>query len=184
MNELILILVLLTGIVMIKAVWIFTDRTPLRKTAKKELIKSNILELSILLLQALAAIIFPLPSTFLDAWMIYIGIFLYSLGIFFAVWGRISLSDTWGHPGKQVKDFQTKLITENAFSISRNPIYLGFLFIFFGYALAIRSILIILRIPLLLYFYRSIITEEKLLTKQFGKQYKAYMKRVPRFLFI
>lgn len=184
MNIALLSFILLAGIGIIKTAWILTDTTPLRKASKKELLKSNSIEFVILILQAIAAIYFPLPHTSFDTIIVITGIILYIIGLFFAIWGRLSLHDTWGHPGKQVTKFQKKLITDKAFSISRNPIYIGFLFIFFGYAIAIRSVLIILRIPLLFYFYRSILAEEKLLNQQFGSKYNEYMKRVPRFLFI
>lgn len=184
MNNWILIALLFAGIFFIKLLWIITDKTPLRKTTKRDLIKSNLIEFSIIILQGLAAIFTPLPPTPYDFHIFILGIGMYILGLFFALWGRVSLNKTWGYPGRQMQDFQKSLVTHGAFTVSRNPIYVGFILLFFGYATTIRSWLIILRIPLLLYFYRSILSEEKLLTEQFGERYIDYKKRVPRFLLV
>src|SRR5256885_696774 len=132
MSTLTLSIILLVGIIIIKAIWLITDTTPLRKIEKVTLIKSNSIELAILILQAIAAVVFPLPPTRFDTAVMLFGIGLYVFGVIFAIWGRISLHTTWGHPGKQISDFQKKLITTRAFAVSRNPIYVGFLCLFFG----------------------------------------------------
>ncbi len=179
-----LITALFLGIVLIKALWIFTDPEREKIIRERDFVRSNLIELGIIALQALAAIIFPLPLGPVTTFVQILGVSLYLLGVFFTIWGRITMRRFWGHPGKVHKDRQTELVTGGAFRISRNPIYVGFLLIYFGYALAIRSVLIVLRIPLAIYFYRSILKEEVNLEKQFGKTYRAYKNRVPRFLLV
>ena len=91
------------------------------------------------------------------------------------------MQQSWGVPGEHAAK-QNKLVTKGPFAFSRNPIYLGFLLLYFGYAAAILSWLIILRLPLALYFYKSAKKEEINLEKKFGKEYTEYKSRVPLFI--
>jgi len=179
-----LIATLFLGIILIKLLWILTDPERDRIIRERDFVRSNLIELGIIILQAVAAVAMPLPFGPFTVYIQILGIALYLLGVFFTIWGRMTMRRFWGHPGKVHKDRQTELVTGGAFRYSRNPIYVGFLLIYFGYALAIKSVLIILRIPLAIYFYRSIRKEEVNLEKQFGKTYLAYKKRVPRFLLV
>lgn len=182
--SLLFITALTTGIIFLKIAWFITDPNPLHDKFNKEHFKSNFIETTILLLQVLSVLYFPLPKTPWDDFIIITGLTLYGSGIILVLWARIVMKENWGHPGKHIKERQKELVTAGPFSFSRNPIYLGWIFIYFGYALAIKTWLIVLRIPLVIYFHRSAIQEEKNLEKQFGKQYVEYKSRVPRFLFI
>lgn len=80
---------------------------------------------------------------------------------------------------------QKKLITSGAFSISRNPLYLGGnVFIFFGAALLQGSpmaiVLTVLNIFVLNFW--MIPREERQLEKNFGQQWKQYKKNVRRWI--
>jgi protein-S-isoprenylcysteine O-methyltransferase Ste14 len=77
-----------------------------------------------------------------------------------------------------------KLITNGMFSISRNPIYVSFIFFFFGLMLVnmnIASIVMLFGffIPIV---HRQIIREEKFMKKHYGEQYVEYCERVRRYL--
>jgi len=181
MNSMFLILILTTGIVLLKIFWIYTEITFFSNRINLTMLKTNLSEAAILLLQILVVFYFPLPKTPLDNLMIYAGIAMYMTGAFIALWARFTMNKVWGIPGEHSKN-QTELVTTGPFSFSRNPIYLGFLLLYFGFAIAIQSWLVILRIPLLLYFYKSAKIEEKILEKKFGQKYLAYKSEVPRFL--
>ena len=177
-----LIIILTLGIVIIKAFWIRTEIKFARERINMTMIKTNGVEATILILQILASIYTPLPQGPLS-WLITLtGILMYIGGFILAVWARNTMSASWGVPGTHDKDKQAKLVTSGPFAFSRNPIYVGFLMIYLGYAIAIQSWLIILRIPLIMYFYKSAKAEEKNLEKLFGHDYTEYKKRVPRFL--
>jgi len=76
-----------------------------------------------------------------------------------------------------------KLITTGTFSVSRNPIYVGFIAFFIGLFIAYSNILIIV---FLLFFisiiHRQIVREEIFLTNFYGAEYFEYRKKVRRYL--
>src|SRR5207245_2102885 len=147
-----------------------------------EMVKTNTIEALILFFQIAAAYITPLPKTPFDGFITLGGFLMYIAGIIFALWGRQSMRHVWGIPGQEDATRQDTLITTGAFAITRNPIYVGFMLIYLGFAIAIKSWLIILRIPLLIYFYRSALAEEKIQERKYGEKYLSYKSRVPRFL--
>ncbi|PIN88457.1 hypothetical protein COU61_04830 [Candidatus Pacearchaeota archaeon CG10_big_fil_rev_8_21_14_0_10_35_13] len=76
------------------------------------------------------------------------------------------------------------LITNGAFRISRNPMYLGMISILLGTAI-IYGNLISFAFPIILYIMIRTITipvEEGILTKEFGKKYEEYKKKVRRWI--
>ena len=76
-----------------------------------------------------------------------------------------------------------KLVTGGMFSISRNPIYVCFLLFFTGLFLVHRNIVIAVAMILFaLAIHRQIIREERFLTEHYGDEYKAYCKKVRRYL--
>ncbi len=177
----VLIIVLTLGILIIKAVWIRTELKFSKERFNLQMIKTNAVEALILILQILAAIFTPLPQSSFTHVLVIAGIVMYVSGFVLAFWSRAVMSKSWGVPGEHVAK-QNKLVTTGPFSFSRNPIYLAFLLLYFGFAAAIQSWLIILRIPLVIYFYKSTLREEKNLEKMFGKEYVDYKARVPRFI--
>jgi protein-S-isoprenylcysteine O-methyltransferase Ste14 len=169
------------GIVIIKTIWIRTEIRFSRERVNFQMVKTNGVEALILILQILAAIYMPIPKTPLNTVIIILGVAAYFIGAILALWGKNTMQQSWGVPGVHAAK-QDKLVTTGPFTFSRNPIYLGFLLLYFGYAAAILSWLIILRIPLAIYFYRSAKREEINLEKRFGKEYTNYKSRVPLFI--
>ena len=78
------------------------------------------------------------------------------------------------------KNYHGQLITEGIFRYIRHPHYTSLLIIGFGLAFffnSISSLLIaIIAVPIMII---SIIDEEKLLIKQYGKEYIEFMKKTP-----
>jgi protein-S-isoprenylcysteine O-methyltransferase Ste14 len=180
----ILLFLLTLGIIAVRIFWILTEPGSFTIQLKNDFLKTNATEVLILALQVLSAIYFPWPATRLDGFFVIFGTTLYVIGMILAIWARLTMRQIWGHPGEHNIKRQNKLVTQGPFSLSRNPIYVGFLLIYFGYGIAVRTWFIVLRIPLLIYFYRSILKEEKNLEKYFGKTYKTYKTQVPRFLIV
>jgi protein-S-isoprenylcysteine O-methyltransferase Ste14 len=179
-----LMVILTVGIIAIKALWIATEPRPWKERFSKEMISTNLLEIIILELQLISAIFFPFPGFGFEKYFMYVGIALYAAGMILAIWGRLSMDRAWGFPTEMEQKRQNFLVTGGPFTISRNPIYVGFVLIYFGYALALRSYFIILRLPMVWYFYKSVLKEEKNLETMFGKDYTKYKKKVPRFLLL
>src|SRR2546425_11335865 len=76
------------------------------------------------------------------------------------------------------------LITQGPYRWVRNPIYIGFGLIQAGLALLFASVAILSLLPiyLLLVHIGFVLREEKILEEQFGEEYHAYRKTVPRWL--
>lgn len=76
------------------------------------------------------------------------------------------------------------LQTLGPYSLTRNPLYLGNLLIGFGFALIGNSLLggMVLIGGLLIIYTATILEEESYLAQCFGEAFKAYTRRVPRFL--
>ena len=117
-------------------------------------------------------------TAILDVWKIPInmifsiilGLIVFLLGGFvFFKWERFWL-----------KTYKGQLMTEGIFRYIRHPHYTSLLIIGFGLALffcSLAALLIaIIAVPIMIW---SIIDEEKLLIKQYGEEYKKYMKKVP-----
>jgi len=81
-------------------------------------------------------------------------------------------------------EIPTSLVTTKIFNISRNPIYLGMVLIFFGIVIFLGSIISFA--PLIAFIFlldRFVISsEEEKLVKIFAKDYIDYKKRVRRWI--
>lgn len=77
-----------------------------------------------------------------------------------------------------------RLETGGVYAIVRNPIYSAFLFICIGALLFCRNWYVLI-LPPLFWVYLTVfmkLTEERWLSERFGEEYKAYCKRVNRFI--
>ena len=105
------------------------------------------------------------------------GIILIFAGVFF--WIYTVLIQNIAH------EIQSgKLVTTGVYSITRHPICTAFFFIFSGILITTHN-LFMLGFILFFYLYLTVLmqkTEEKWLTKKFGREYLEYAKQTPRIL--
>lgn len=187
-----LLLILFIGFIILQIIWLLNDPRPGSEILKFSLeLKGHYARaalITVLTAIFIKRVLFPhlptdWPSTPYDGIITLIGLMLYCIGFILAAWARITMKRYWlpageGHNPKK----QTKLITAGPFRFTRNPIYLGMIMFYLGFGLALHSYATIFVLFLMFYFYKSILSEEKLLTKQFGKTYLDYKSRVRRFL--
>ena len=78
------------------------------------------------------------------------------------------------------KIYKGQLVTDGIFQYIRHPHYTSLLIVGFGLAFFFFSLfallIAVIAIPIMIW---SIVDEEKLLIKQYGNEYKKYMKKVP-----
>lgn len=76
------------------------------------------------------------------------------------------------------------LVTSGVYRISRNPMYLGLLFLLLGWAIFLANSVNIILMIMFIYClnYLQIIPEEQILEQKFGQQFMAYRNRVRRWL--
>jgi protein-S-isoprenylcysteine O-methyltransferase Ste14 len=75
-------------------------------------------------------------------------------------------------------------VVAGPYQITRNPIYIGFVLAYFGLAVMLTSVwVLLLLIPVLMILQRGVVErEEDYLERQFGEAYRRYKARVPRWL--
>ncbi|HMR45979.1 MAG TPA: isoprenylcysteine carboxylmethyltransferase family protein [Bacteroidia bacterium] len=78
----------------------------------------------------------------------------------------------------------TSLQTTGIYSITRNPMYVGLLFVYIGLTFLIGNLWNFIFFPLLVIFIQEYIIkrEEKYLQHEFGQEYEMYKQRVRRWL--
>jgi protein-S-isoprenylcysteine O-methyltransferase Ste14 len=78
----------------------------------------------------------------------------------------------------------TALVMTGPYRFTRNPIYIGFVLAYFGFAIVLTSMwVLLLLIPVLLILQRGVVLrEEAYLKRKFGDAYRKYQARVPRWL--
>ena len=111
----------------------------------------------------------------------WFGVFLCLAGWVFLLWSLIS----FGRSFRVGIDTETpdKLITTGIFSLSRNPIYVGFAFFLLGQFLVFPNWILLLVIAAGFWlFNRQVLREEDYLKQHYGQEYADYCARVRRYL--
>jgi protein-S-isoprenylcysteine O-methyltransferase Ste14 len=78
----------------------------------------------------------------------------------------------------------TALVTAGPYRFTRNPVYIGFVLVYFGLSIVLTSVWVLLLLaPVLVILQRGVVKpEEAYLERKFGDAYRAYEARVPRWL--
>jgi len=116
------------------------------------------------------------------AWMSYAGIGCLLVGATVTLCGRIQLGK-FGGP-KIVVEEEHRLITKGIYSHIRHPMYLGYLLLFLGFSLGFRSYILTLLITMGMFvvFRERMNLEERLLEREFGQEYRSYLRRTKRLV--
>jgi protein-S-isoprenylcysteine O-methyltransferase Ste14 len=133
-----------------------------------------------IVLQRVVSISFP--REFLMPAFIPTGSFLIVVGVSLAILARREFARD-GQPTDPGLS-TSKIITTGVFSVSRNPLYLGGIFILAGISLAFNLpwVLIFLIPSIVTCHYTLIVPEESYLLAKFGEQYQAYATAVHRWI--
>ena len=175
---------LLTGVIFLQIFWALTDPRPIKEIISG-LFKNPIYRVSlvtIFLLSFFKSFYFSFPETNYDFQISVIGLIILYIGVFIAVWAKVTMGRNWGVPASFNKTRQKELVIKGPFAFSRNPIYLGLILWFFGYFITLRSYLIIFAFLGFWYFRKAAIKEEKIMEKAFGEKYLKYKQKTKRFI--
>ena len=79
---------------------------------------------------------------------------------------------------------ESRLVTSGIYRFTRNPVYLGFLFMLVGILLNADSYWGIVLAPILVILFNRLVIgpEEAIVLQKFGKEYSSYCARVRRWL--
>lgn len=147
-------------------------------------IKPPFLFLGALGLGCLLSLVLPVGPRFGSAnWLaLAVGLALVAIGFALAALSvrRFHLAGTSVVPGET----STALVVEGPYHLTRNPIYIGFVLAYFGLAVMLTSVwVLLLLIPVLFVLQRGVVEREEIyLERQFGEAYRKYKARVPRWL--
>ena len=115
-----------------------------------------------------------------DPWRAGFGLFLFALGLWFAIWARLHIGRNWGTP-MAVKD-EPELVTSGPYRLVRHPIYSGVLLAAVGTAVALSWMWLIAMGLAAVYFVYSAIVEERYLSEQFPDAYPIYRRSTKMLL--
>ena len=101
-----------------------------------------------------------------------IGLFLFALGLGFAIWARLHIGRNWGTPMSQKDD--PELVTSGPYRLVRHPIYSGILLGGIGTAVALNWLWLSAVLLAGIYFLYSALNEERYMTERFPQTYPAY----------
>jgi protein-S-isoprenylcysteine O-methyltransferase Ste14 len=111
------------------------------------------------------------------------------IGLLITIFGQLIRGATIGlayiiRGGKDGKVYAEDLVTEGIFNHCRNPLYVGNILMLLGVGILSNSLIyVMVVIPLFILIYHSIVlAEERFLQQKFGEQFKAYCKRVNRWI--
>jgi protein-S-isoprenylcysteine O-methyltransferase Ste14 len=103
-----------------------------------------------------------------------LGLFLFVLGLGFAIWARLHIGRNWGSPMSKKDD--PELVTSGPYRLVRHPIYSGILLAGVGTAVALSWMWMIAIVLAGVYFVYSATVEERYLTEQFPDAYPMYKR--------
>jgi protein-S-isoprenylcysteine O-methyltransferase Ste14 len=109
-----------------------------------------------------------------DPWRAGIGLFLFALGLGFAVWARLHIGHNWGSP--MSKKDQPELVTSGPYRLVRHPIYSGILVANLGTAVGLSWSWLIAVTLAGVYFIYAARVEERYLSDQFPDTYPEYRR--------
>ena len=109
-----------------------------------------------------------------DPWRAGLGLFLFAVGLGFAIWARLHIGRNWGTP--MSKKEEPELVTSGPYRLVRHPIYSGILVAGTGTAVALSWVGLIAVALAGVYFVYSATVEERYLTEQFPDTYPMYKR--------
>jgi protein-S-isoprenylcysteine O-methyltransferase Ste14 len=114
-------------------------------------------------------------------WLQLPGLILLTFGFLLGILALISMKNSWRVGIKY--DQKTELVRSGVFAFSRNPYFLSYDILIFGYILLFPSLILLgLYLILVLIFHCMILEEEKYLESKHGETYLSYKQSVKRYM--
>lgn len=118
----------------------------------------------------------------LPAFVRLLGFSAMTSGVIFFVRATMDMRDSWRVGVDETQ--KTSMITHGVYSISRNPAYVGFDFLFVGAVLSLPNVILaVCSAMVILLLHLQILEEERMLPYVFGHAYTQYKAKTPRYLF-
>ena len=113
-----------------------------------------------------------------------IALSLYVAGAVTSILGVVSFRQAGTTVNPLTPQAASSLVCSGVYTLSRNPMYLGFLLLLLGWGIYLSNVLAFFFVPLFLVYMNhfQIEPEERALTARFGEVFTAYTRRVRRWL--
>lgn len=117
-------------------------------------------------------------------WKTQVATVLGILGIVISLFGVLAFQRAKTSADPRVPHQTTSLVSSGIYQLTRNPMYLGFVFVLLGWAVYLSQWLSFLLLPaFVLYINRfQISPEERFMLEKFGAEYSSYMSKVRRWI--
>ena len=137
----------------------------------------------IALLMIFLSVRFPVVDFYLPYHFWVAGIFIF-MGSILSLTGALAFKKVQTTVDPRNPSRTSDLVTNGVYQYSRNPMYLGFLFVLMGFAFWVSNLSAFLLLPVfVLYMNRfQIEPEEKLMQDKFGDAYRDYTRSTRRWI--
>ncbi len=117
-------------------------------------------------------------------WRVAIAASLAVVGLAFAVAGVLAFRRARTTVNPTTPEATSSIVATGVYRISRNPMYVGMLFLLAGWATFVSNLLALLLLPVFVVYMNlfQIGPEERALSAHFGREYASYMRSVRRWL--
>ena len=125
------------------------------------------------------------PATkFSSVWNIVIASAVSCIGVIFSLLGVLEFKKEKTTVDPRVPDQTSSLVITGVYTLSRNPMYIGFLFMLIAWAFYLSQILVFVFLPLFIIYMNwfQITPEERFMMQKFGEEYTLYMSKVRRWI--
>lgn len=131
----------------------------------------------------LLSIVTPTASFHLP-WKNQMAIVLCILGIVISLLGVLAFRSAKTTSDPRFPGQTTSIVITGIYQLSRNPMYLGFLFVLLGWAIYLSHLLSFLLLPAFVWYMNrfQISPEERFMLEKFGTVYSSYKNEVRRWL--
>ncbi|MBU5486796.1 isoprenylcysteine carboxylmethyltransferase family protein [Clostridium sp. MSJ-8] len=110
-----------------------------------------------------------------------VSLMISGVGVVFFIGAVKNMKDNWRV--KDEADSDIELVVNGMYAYTRNPAYMGIIFLVIGLTINVPSMCnIVLSVLIIVLLNIKIITEEKSLEERFGEEYLAYKKKVHRYI--
>jgi protein-S-isoprenylcysteine O-methyltransferase Ste14 len=160
---------------------------PDEKAIKKEGKTTFILRVILFVLFLAFLVLYSIYPPFMDrlhldfpVWLRWAGTLLAFVGVAFWIFSQNVLNKYWS-PQLQIQK-EHKIVTNGPYKVIRHPIYTAMFFWVIGLALfTANMIFVLLALLTIVGLVLRVPKEEKMMTDQFGEEYKKYMQSTRRF---
>lgn len=115
---------------------------------------------------------------------IIIAVAVFCIGVIFALLGVLEFKKAETTVDPRVPHKTSSLVASGVYKLSRNPMYIGFLFMLLAWAFYLSQILVFLFLPLFVIYMNwfQIIPEEHFMLQKLGEEYTSYRRKVRRWI--